>query len=56
MLEDQPTGFKFTNQVNLMISYRNQRSNQGHLDLQSNALPTELFRHNNNHANHIQEE
>ena len=56
MLEYQPTGFKFTNQVNLMISYRNQRSNQGHLDLQSNALATELFRHINNHANHIQEE
>ena len=56
MLDDQPTGLKMTKQVSQMISCRNQGSNQGHLDLQSNALPTELFRHINNHANHIQEE
>ena len=56
MLEDQPTGLKMTIQVSLMISCRNQGSNQGHSDLQSNALPTELFRHVNNRTNHIQEE
>ena len=56
MLEDQPTGLKMTNQVSQMISCRNQGSNQGHLDLQSNTLPTELFRHVNNQTNHIQEE
>ena len=27
-----------------LSSYKNQGSNQGPLDLQSNALPTELFR------------
>ena len=56
MLEDQPTGLKMTKQVSLMISCRNQGSNQGHLDLQSNALPTELFQHVKIHTNHIQEE
>ena len=56
MVEDQPTGLTMTKQISLMNSCRNQVSNQGHLDLQSNALPTELFRHINNHANHIQEE
>ena len=56
MLEDQHTGLKMTVQVSLMINCRNQGSNQGHLDLQSNALPTELFRHINNHTNHIKHE
>ena len=56
MLEDQPTGLKKTVQDSLMISCRNQGSNQGHLDLQSNALPTELFRHINNNTDHIQHE
>ena len=56
MLEDQPTGLKMTVQVSLMINCRNQGSNQGHLDLQSNAPPTELFRHVYSHSNHIQEE
>ena len=56
MLDDQPTGLKMTKQVSQMISCRNQESNQGHLDLQSNAPPTELFLHVNSHTNHIQEE
>ena len=56
MLEDQPTDLNMTVQVSLMISCRNQGSNQEHLDLQSNALPTELIRHINKHANHIPEE
>ena len=56
MLEDHHTGLKMTIQVGLMTSCRNQGSNQGHLDLQSNALPTELFRHVNNHPNNIQQE
>ena len=56
MLDDQPTGLKMTKQVSQMISCRNQGSNQVHLDFQSNALPTELFLHTNNHINHIQQE
>ena len=56
MLEDQPTGLKKTKQVSLMMSCRNQGLNQGHLNLQSNALPNEQFLHINNRANHIQEE
>ena len=56
MLEDQSTGLKMTKQVSPITSCRNQGLNQGHLDLQSNALPTELFRHTNNRTNHIQQE
>ena len=56
MLEDQHTGLNMTVQVSLMNSCRNQRSNQEHLDHQSNTLTTEIFRHINNHTNHIQHE
>ena len=56
MLEDQPTGLKMTVQISLMIICRKQRSIQRHLDFQSDALPTEQFRHFNSHTNHIQEE
>ena len=56
MLEDQHTGLNMTVQVSLMNSCRNQGSNQEHLDHQSNTLTTEIFRHINNHTNHIQQE
>ena len=56
MLEDQPTGLRMTNEVSLMISSQNQGSNQKQLDLQSNTLPAEIFRHINSHTNHIQQE
>ena len=35
---------KFRRTLAKLVSCRNPGSNQGHLDLQSNALPTELFR------------
>ena len=53
MLEDQPTGLKLTNQDSLLLNRRNQGSNHGHLELQSNALPNELFLHINIHTIHI---
>ena len=56
MLEDQPTGLNMTVQVSLINTCRNQGSNKEHLDHQSNAPPTELFRHVNSLTNHIQEE